>query len=226
MTISVNGTQVLKDQPLQAGWQTVEAAIPASATRRGPNRVRLEFAQTAVPRTVFADPASRAVIGETGVTSPVNIEAHAFEEAFISVTDESGTTHDASAGQTGYNVAVIHPKTGRVLDMQGFDTQGNPAGVTALADYLTRIREGNIVVAATRGDAGTLDQAAVDALRGIGSAAANADAPAGMAHAVIGVKGATPGAAAEQIAPGDAYLRVGGDFRTLAAALDWVEIGP
>lgn len=226
VSISVNGTQVLANQPLQPGWQTVQAAIPASATRRGPNRVRLEFAHTAVPRATFADPASRAVIGATGVTSPVNIEAHAFEEAFISVTDANGTTHDASAGQAGYNVAVIHPKTGRVLDVQGFATNANPAGVAALTDYLNRIREGNIVVVATRGDAGTLDQAAVEALRGIGSGAINADALAGMAHAVIGVKGARLGAAAEQIAPGDAYLRVGGDFRTLAAALDWVEIGP
>ena len=123
VTISVNGVRVLEKQPLQAGWQTVEAAVPAAATRRGPNRVRLEFAQTASPRQVFTDPASRAVIGTTGVTSPVNIESHAFEEAFISVVDSDGTTHDASAGQTGYNVAIIHPRTGRVIDMQGFDTQ-------------------------------------------------------------------------------------------------------
>ena len=47
-----------------------------------------------------------------------------------------------------------------------------------------------------------------------------------MAHALIGVQGAAPGTAAEEIQPGDAFVRVAGDFRTLAAALDWAEIGP
>ncbi len=46
----------------------------------------------------------------------------------------------------------------------------------------------------------------------------------GMAHALIGVQGAAPGAAAEEIQPGDAFVRVAGDFRTLAAAVDWVEL--
>ena len=45
-----------------------------------------------------------------------------------------------------------------------------------------------------------------------------------MAHALIGVQGAAPGTAAEEIQPGDAFVRVAGDFRTLAAALDWVEL--
>ena len=66
----------------------------------------------------------------------------------------------------------------------------------------------------------------MEALRGLGS---RAQAPAdlqGMAHALIGVQGAAPGAAAEEIQPGDAFVRVAGDFRTLAAALDWAELGP
>jgi hypothetical protein len=156
----------------------------------------------------------------------VNIEAHAFEEAYISVTDAKGVTADASAGQTGYNVAVIHPRTGRVVDVQGFDTVADPTGADALAAYLRRIRRGYIVAVATKGGAGQLSSAAVEALRGIGSSVADAAELTGMAHAVVGVMGAAPGTAAEQIAPADAYVRVAGDFRTLAAALDWIEIGP
>ena len=49
---------------------------------------------------------------------------------------------------------------------------------------------------------------------------------AGQSHALVGVQGAAPGPAAEEIKPGDAFVRVAGDFRTLAAALDWVELGP
>ncbi len=40
----------------------------------------------------------------------------------------------------------------------------------------------------------------------------------------VEVPGAPPGSAAEAIAP-DAFIRVAGDFRTLAAAVDWVELG-
>jgi hypothetical protein len=226
VTISVNGAQVLKDRALSPGWQTVEAAIPASVTRRGPNRIRLEFAHAASPRKVFADPESRAVIGTTGTSSPVNIEAHAFTEAYITTTDGAGATHDASAALDGYNVAVIHPRTGRIVDVRGFDTVSGTAGADALAAYLQRVRKGYIVAAATKGSAGRLNQAAVDALQNIGSRATDPTELTGMAHAIVGVKGAAPGAAEEQIASTDAYLRVGGDFRSLAAALDWVEIDP
>jgi hypothetical protein len=81
------------------------------------------------------------------------------------------------------------------------------------------------VAVATKG-AGTanLTPAAVAALQSLGS---KVQAPAdlqGKSHALVGVKGASPGSASEITGP-DAYLRVAGDFRTLAAAVDWVELG-
>jgi hypothetical protein len=227
VSIAVNGTPVLHKQALQPGWQMLEARVPASATRRGPNRVSLSFEWAASPRTVFADPAARAVIGATGAVSPVNIEAHAFDEAFISVTDQDGQTTDASAGKRGYNVAVIHPRSGRVLDVEGFDIAAGAAQDEALAAFLSGVRPGAVVTLATRGDNGVaLSQAAVDALRGVGSRVASPADLAGQAHALVGIAGAAPGTAAEQIAPGDAFLRVAGDFRRLSAAVDWAEIGP
>ena len=227
VSISVNGAPVLKGQTLAAGWQTVQAGVPASATRRGPNRVTLDFAWAESPRQVFPDPAGRAVIGGTGVVSPVNIDVHSFDEAFISLFGSDGAEVKASSGRRGYNVTVIHPRTGKVIEAVGFDTAANPYEADALAAYLAGIPKGRIVVVATKGDAGAnLTPAAVEALRGLGS---RAGAPAdlqGMAHALVGVQGAAPGAAAEEIQPGDAFVRVAGDFRTLAAALDWVELGP
>jgi hypothetical protein len=222
VSIAVNDVPVLRDHPLQTGWQTVEARIPAAATRKGPNRVRLTFRWAESPRAVFPDPASRAVIGATGLVSPANIESHAFDEAFISLTDSDGLAVDGSAGQPGYNVAIIHPRTGRVLETAGF----GPGAAGPLAAYLGRVPPGRIIAIATKGGAIPLDQAAVDALRSAGSRAQTPADLEGMAHALIGVAGAAPGSAAEQIAPGDAYVRVAGDFRELAAALDWVEIGP
>jgi hypothetical protein len=225
VSIRVNGKTVLREQALVPGWQTVQAQVPASATRRGPNRVTLDFTWAESPRQVFPDPASRAVIGSTGVVSPVNIDVHSFDEAFISLFGSDGAEVKASSGRRGYNVTVIDPRTGKVIEAVGFDTAANPYEADALAAYLTGIPKGRIIAVATKGDAGAnLTRAAVEALRNLGS---RVQAPVdlqGMAHALIGVQGAAPGAAAEEIKPGDAFVRVAGDFRALAAALDWAEL--
>ena len=225
VTIRVNDVTVLEDHVLAPGWQTVEAAVPASAVRAGASRVRLQFGQAVSPRQAFPDPASRAMIGATGVVSPVNLDVHGFSEAFISAFDASGAETKASAGRRGYNVAVLDPHTGKVLEMRGFDTAANPYEADALASYLRDIPAGRIVAVTTKGDAtANLTPAAVEALRGIGSRAGSPADLAGNAHALIGVRGGTPGTAAEEIKPGDAFVRVAGDFRSLAAAVDWVEL--
>ena len=111
--------------------------------------------------------------------------------------------------------------------MRGFDTAANAYEADALAAYLTAIPQGRIVVLASKESATAhLTPAAVAALRGLGSLAASPADLAGRSHALIGVQGALPGSAAEAIVPGDAFVRVAGDFRTLTAALDWVELGP
>ena len=167
------------------------------------------------------------MIGSTGVVSPVNIDVHGFDEAFISLFGSHGAEVKASAGRRGYNVTVIDPRTGKVLDAVGFDTAANPYEADALAAYLAGIPKGRIVAVATKGDAGAnLTPVAVEALAGLGSRARTPADLQGMAHALIGVQGAAPGAAAEEIQPSDAFVRVAGDFRTLAAALDWAEVGP
>ena len=225
LTLSVNGAPLLARQPLLDGWHTITVRVPVTATLGGPNLVRLSLGWAATPRLVFPDPASRAVIGTTGLVSPVNLEVHSFSEAFITATARDGTVTDASAGRQGYDVAVLDPRSGQVLDRQGFDTASNSYEADRLAAYVRGLRAGGIVVVATRGDAAAhLTQQAVDALRGLGSRAPSPAALAGQAQALVGVQGAPPGSAAEVIAPGSAYLRVGGDFRALSAAVAWVEL--
>jgi hypothetical protein len=226
VTISFNGLPG-QEHILRPGWQIIEENVPDFTTRRGPNRVTLTFAWAKSPRQAFPDGASRAVIGGTGTVSPVNLDVHSFSEAFISAFAADGSEKKVSAGRRGYNVAVFDPRTGKLIESRGFDTAANTFEADALAAYLTAIPQGRIVVLATKGDATAhLTPAAVAALRGIGS---RVDAPvalAGQAHALVGVQGAIPGAAAEAIGPKDVFLRVAGDFRTLAAAVDWVEVGP
>ena len=227
VSISVNGVPVLSGAALSSGWQTLSANVPASATRQGPNRVHLTFAWTASPRQVFPDPGSRAVIGATDMVSPANLDVRSFSDAYISVTGSDGPAVDGSTHRRGYNVAIIDPHTGQVTGMRGFDTAANSYEAERLAAYLASVQPGQIVAVSTKEDATAhLTPAVIDALRGLGSRVSSPAELAGQAHALIGVKGAAPGTAAETIAPSDAFLRVAGDFRTLAAAVDWVEMGP
>lgn len=225
VSIYVNGESVLADHALAPGWQTVEACVPAAATRRGPNRITLTFAWTASPRQVFPDPVSRAVIGGTGVVSPVNLDVRGFSEAYISAFDADGREAKASVGRRGYNVAVFDARTGKLLDQRGFDTAANTYEADTLAAYLVAIPHGRIVALATKENAtANLTPATIAALRGLGSRVSSATDLAGQAHALVGVQGAAPGSAVEEIKPADAFVRVAGDFRSLAAAVDWVEL--
>jgi Interleukin-like EMT inducer len=227
LSITVNDVPVLRDEALAPGWQTLAVKIPASATRRGPNRVRLHFAWALSPRQVFPDPASRGAIGASGTISPVNLDVHSFDEAYISAFSADGRETKASPDRRGYNVVVLDPRSGRVLDAQGFDSAANTYEADRLAQYLSAVPRGRVVVLATKGDASAhLTPGAIAALRALGSRVASAGDLAGQAHALVGIQGAAPGSAAEVIAPGDAFLRVSGDFRKLAAAVDWVELGP
>jgi hypothetical protein len=225
LTMRMNGQIILDRQALNPGWQAVTAAAPASIMRQGPNHLELEFAWAASPRKVFPDPSSRALIGSTGVQSPVNLELHAFSEAFMTATNADGESVDASAGRQGYNVAVFDAKTGKLLDKVGFDTTANTYEADALAAYLRAIPRGRIVALATKGDAAAnLTPASIAALAGLGSRVQSPADLQGQAHALVGVQGSQPGSASEAIAR-DAYLAVTGDFRSLAAAVDWVELG-
>lgn len=225
LSVSVNGTRVSTEQALAEGWQTVSARVPAALLKRGPNAVRLSFSRAERPRDVFPDAGSRAMIGTTGVQSPVNLAVHGFSEAFMTATDADGRQVELSSGQPGYNVAVLDPRTGRLLDKRAFDTVTSENAADALAAYINAIPAGRIVVLATKGDAtAMLTPLAEGALRNLGSGLTSLFALRGQAHALVGVKYGGPGSASEVIAP-DAYLSVAGDFRTLAAAVDWVELG-
>ncbi len=225
ISIYVNDSPILRNQVLVEGWQTVSAQVPAAQLRQGANRVRLVFGRAGSPREVFPDPASRAIIGSTGVQSPVNLEVHGFSEAFMTAIGADGQKVDLSAGRQGYNVAVLDARTGELLDKRGFDTAANSFEADALAAYLNAIPAGRIVAIATKGAAtANLTSAALTALQGVGSKAAALSDLQGQSHALVGVKGAAAGSASEVISS-DAYLFVGGDFRTLSAAVDWVELG-
>lgn len=217
LRVVLNG-QTVGEVEMAGGWQEYSFEI---TPRPGINHLWLEFSRADSPRTVL----EQATIGSTGVQSPVNIEVHSFDQAYITLTGTDGEPTPASAGRRGYNVTVIDEKNGRVLDQQGFDTVANEYEVQRLAEYLQGLPDGRVVILATREGAGeAITPDLIAALRRLGSGVADPAALAGQAHALVGVVKAPPGTAAEVVDPADAFLRIDGDFRTLAAAFDWLRI--
>lgn len=228
VTVSVNDRAVGR-VTLAAGWNEYALEVPAEALRYGLNRVAFRFAHLDAPRDVL--PAVRD-IGTTGVAVPVDIEVHsagAEGGKFAYVTVGHGRRQmDASAHRRGYNVAVLDPERGELVEVRGFDTWANPYEAQALARFLDQVPEGYIVIAAVQEDgARHLTEEAVQALQRIG-AAEDMRGREGQAHAVIGVKGAAPGTALEEAGGPSAYLRLGRnpDDRTLGMAVDWAMLMP
>jgi hypothetical protein len=224
LSVEMNGVD-LGTQPLAPGWQEVRFTAPVEATRSGLNRLWLRFSDSARPIDVLA---GQAMIGATGVQSPLDIEINsggaAQDFAFMTVVDSEGIASDVSAGRRGYNLASIDPQSGDVLDVRGFDTYANGFEADRMAQFIEGLPGGAIVLGAARGEAGaSLNDGAVAALASLGSVVDLRSTP-GYGHAFAGVKGAAPGAAAEESSPDGAYLRIAADRRDLSAAVDWVRL--
>jgi hypothetical protein len=208
---------------MSPGWDTVRWEIPAQFLHQGLNDLQFEFERLDAPADVLP---GNGAIGGTGVQAPVAIEVNSSgpaELAYITVGEGEGA-EDGSVHRPGYNVAVIDPRTGELLDRQGFDTTpgGSEAQADGLASLIEGLPEGQIVVVALQGDGAVhLTARAVAALRAIGGQA-DLRGTTGWSHAIVGVKGAAPGTALEAAGPDDGWLRVAPDRRTLAIAVDTV----
>jgi hypothetical protein len=230
MTPSVNGNQ-LDEVILSSGWGAYSWDIPSENLRPGLNDVRFEFERLDAPADVLP---GDGAIGATGVHAPVAVEVNSGGPdgfAFIAIGGGDGQgAEDGSVHRPGYNVALIDPQTGKILDRQGFDTTpgGSEAEVASLAQFIAEVPNGQIVAVAMQGDgAAHLSDAAIAALRSIGGQA-DPRGSTDWSHAIIGVKGAGPGTALEAEGPGNGWLRVAPDWRTLAIAVDsirWEQTG-
>jgi hypothetical protein len=202
-----------------AAWAPYSVNVPARVLRPSLNEVTLDFGYLASPHDVL--PGDFAV-GTTGVWSPVDITVQsAMDSARITVGEE-----DVSWERRGYNIAAVDPSSGEVLDVRGFDTYANEHESRNMAAFLDGLSQGTIVAVALReGGAHHLTDDAAAALASIG-AAQDLRGTTDQAHAIVGVKGASPGTAAEGAGPGSFYIHVGSnsDDRTLAVAVDFVQV--
>ena len=219
-SLSVNGHR-LERVAMPPGWDTYTWRVPGGLLRQGLNDLRFEFDRLDAPADVL--PWSGA-IGETGIRAPVAIEANSGgPEGFAYITIGGGSgAQDGSMHHPGYNVAIVDPQSGKLLDRQGFDTTpgGSEAEAAALARAIAAVPDGQIVVVAMQGGGKAhLTGEAVAAFQQIGGQA-DLRGTSGWSHAIIGVKGAEPGTAMEVAGAGNAWLSVAADWRTLAIAVD------
>ncbi len=228
MALVVNGHR-LEPVTLAAGWADYAWEVPAQLLEQPINDLRFEFDHLAAPADVLP---GNGAIGATGVQAPIAIEVNSDAPAGVAyiTVGEGDQAKDGSIHCPGYNVAVIDPKSGRLLDRQGFNTTpgGEPGQAVALADFIARIPAGRIVVVAMQGDgaAGLTEpmwpHSAPSAGRQIRGATT------GWSHIIVGVKGAAPGTALEAAGPSSQWLRIAPDRRTLGVAVDtllWEQIG-
>ena len=226
VALAVNDT-LLETRTLVDGWQTVAWDVPGAVPQDGVNRLELRWAWTAAPRAVLAGDRQ---IGSTGVQLPLDADLKAFADGgFIALFDDAtGEQSDGSAGRRGVNVTVLDPASGAVRAKEGFDTTASAAESERLAAFLADIDAGAPVLVVSYGDAWrALSAEAVEQLHTLG-ADVSLEGLQEQYFAIVGVKGAAPGAAAQTVDPTDAFLRVSlnRDRRPLAAAVDWVSVEP
>jgi hypothetical protein len=193
--IEVNG-ETVQQLALKPGWADYKVALPSSASHEGLNEVWLQF-ETLYPASDVR--LSSRAIGQTGVESPVNLVVHSAGQEVGNFGHIYVDGQDVSPNQRGYNVAVLDPQTGDVIQTAAFDLHEDSGASQALVTFLGNVPVGFLVAVAAADEASRmLSQDAVDALKGIG-ATGDLRNRFRWGHAIIGLQGASPGTALEAI---------------------------
>jgi hypothetical protein len=219
VAVRVNGRTLPGRLNLTPSWGPYDLTVAASYLRPGLNEFILEFGYAISPREAL--PADFG-IGATGVRSPVEVTAQA-GSGFASI--RVGDFEAVSAG-AGLAVVVLDESGGKLVASKSFDIRAEPTQAQALIDFLGGLPKGRIVALAARPDALRDAPPAVTAALGSLGISSPPGGSSGQALAALGVKGATPGQALQQLSGSSAYAHVGpnADRRNLAVAVDFVRL--
>jgi hypothetical protein len=190
----VLNSQAVATMELVEGWHEYEVSLPTQPPRGGLNELLFRF-ERLYPTEEIRE--GRYTIGDTGVTSPVNILVKSAGEEVGDFGHIYVDGHNVSPDERGYNLVVLDPMSGAVEGTGHFDTFAGDEASTSLAQFMADIPEGRIVAVAVEDEASLhLTAEAVLALRAIGAEEDLRDMFR-WGHAIIGVKGAAPGQALE-----------------------------
>ena len=101
LTVRLNGKRI-GQTTMAPDWQDYSFEI---IPQPGMNHLWLEFSRADSPRAVL----DQAQIGTTGIQAPVNIDVHAFDQAFITLYDAEGNETPASFGRRGVQCHRARP---------------------------------------------------------------------------------------------------------------------
>ncbi|MBI4786380.1 MAG: hypothetical protein HY782_04970 [Chloroflexi bacterium] len=194
IAVRVNG-QVVAELTAAPQWRDYAVRVPAAVVRDGLNTFTFSSATFPIGGAQQDDYA----IGNTGVTSPVDIaatgagfDAGRFGELFVA-------GRNVVPSQRGYHLVAVNPQSGAVDRVGSFDTFSGPAESARLAQFVEQLPTGEIVAGVAVDEVSRqLQPSAVDALRQLG-VDSDLQFQFRAGHAFIGVKGAQPGQALEQV---------------------------
>ncbi|MCB0105455.1 MAG: hypothetical protein KDE53_06090, partial [Caldilineaceae bacterium] len=215
----------LPTHPGQLTLQLAEPATPTSATLNGaslpvgspesPSTAAVNFtadqadalvdrftlcADTATPLTALATPpiAEGWPIGGTGAAVAADLFARSAGSDVGNFAQILRNGEPVMPTARGYNLAAFDP-AGALLATATFDTHLTATSGAALAAWVAALPAGSVVAGAVMDEASNaLDDGAVQALAALG-VATDLRGRFRWSHAFIGVKGAPPGSAIEQL---------------------------
>jgi hypothetical protein len=199
--LALNGRSVARvplDRP-----QLLRRRLQPPYQRAAPNVIRLTYGYDRI------GPGSpRAEIGTTGVRSPVDLVVVSGGQPHGDVGSVRVNAVERGQSRRGYTLVSLD-RAGRVLAAETFDTFLDPTAAGRLAAWVAALPAGTIVAGTVKDDAsGRLDGAAVQALGTLG-VLGDLRTRYRDSHAFVGVKGARPGTALEEVGPRRIVLAVG-----------------
>jgi hypothetical protein len=217
LTAVFNGRQ-LDPIELDQGWGEYKLEVPAAYVKAGLNELRFRFTYL-FPIGDYR--LASYFVGGMAAISPVSITVGSAGQEVGDFGHIYVDGRNISPEGRGYNLAVIDPQTGVVEATASFDTHLDEGASGTMADFVASIPEGHMVAVAVRDEASRLlGEEAVQALRTIG-AEGDLRGKFRWGQAIIGVKGAQPGRAVENLAslrPAVVYVGEGTTEPHLAAA--------
>lgn len=193
----LNGAEIARIK-CQPALGLMSFALPAERLRAGMNRLRFKRASEAG--------AGDLPVGRTGVSTPARLRVRSQGLAAGNSASIMLEERDLAPDTRGYNLAVIHPRDGRLLQVAAFDLVADAGAKQAarLVQLVQGVPDGMIVCVAVKDDgAMNLTDGVVQALRGLG-AGEDLRGKTRASYALIGVKGAKPGTAMERLVSGQA----------------------
>jgi 4-amino-4-deoxy-L-arabinose transferase-like glycosyltransferase len=224
LSVRLNG-QLLYTTYLPQGESQHELVIPVGFAHAGLNTIEIEHATEELGQE------EPRLIGTTGVEAPVDVSVRSVSSNrgnFSSIHVNGRRYSDELQGDgydRGYTVVVLD-EAGKVEQTEAFDTFASSADSQSMAQFISTIPEGRIVIMSTRDEASaSLTEDAIAAVRSIGGAEDLRGRFRWM-HSLVGVKGAEPGTALEQARSTETLLILGKDPQEQALLIDRIILAP